>query len=89
MADGDRNIFVYRGGRAPWNVTHVRIDKSVEVIEEGAFFNCEHLVQVETHDGIRRVEAGAFNDCKSLRWLNLKSAVEIGGGAFYRCENLE
>jgi len=59
------------------------------LIEEGAFFNCERLVQVETHDGIRRVEAGAFNDCKSLRWLNLKSAVEIGIEAFRGCGNLE
>jgi len=58
------NIFVYTGGLAPLHVTHVRIDKSVDVIEENAFRDCEHLVQVETHDGIRRVGNWAFYNCK-------------------------
>eukprot|EP00984_Skeletonema_dohrnii_P014904 scaffold6369_cov77-Skeletonema_dohrnii-CCMP3373.AAC.1 len=60
MADGNRDIFVYRGVRAPRNVTHVRIDKSVEVIEDDAFDDCEDLVQVETHNGIRKVGSDAF-----------------------------
>eukprot|EP00986_Skeletonema_menzelii_P008918 scaffold3919_cov227-Skeletonema_menzelii.AAC.4 len=47
-------------------------------------------MQVETHDGIRRVDAsGALYACKSLRRINLKSAVEIENYTFYRCENLE
>eukprot|EP00984_Skeletonema_dohrnii_P005386 scaffold1896_cov86-Skeletonema_dohrnii-CCMP3373.AAC.2 len=87
MADGD--IFVYTGGRAPRHVTHVRIDESVEVIEEEAFEGCEDLVHVETHDGIRRVDRWAFISCKSLRRINLKSVVEIMVQAFYECENLE
>ncbi len=51
--DSDGDIFVYRGGRAPQHVTHVIIDLSVDEIEDNAFFNCQHLVKVETHDGIR------------------------------------
>ena len=85
--DGD-DIFIYRGGRAPRHVTHVRIDKSVEVIDERAFFNCEHLVNVETHDGIRRVGDMAFYNCKLFRRINLKSVVEIGKAAFYGCNKL-
>jgi len=85
---GDRDIFVYRGGRAPRNVTHVRIDKSVEVIEHSAFDGCAHLVQVDTHDGIRKVGNMAFHRCRSLRSIDLRSAVEIGDGAFGGCENL-
>jgi hypothetical protein len=88
MADGDRDIFVYRGVQAPRNVTHVRIDKSVEVIEEHAFFNCEHLVQVETHDGIRKVGSWAFYNCRSLRSINLRSVLEIGDAAFHGCNSL-
>eukprot|EP00984_Skeletonema_dohrnii_P027338 scaffold16860_cov72-Skeletonema_dohrnii-CCMP3373.AAC.3 len=88
MADGDRDIFVYRGGRAPRNVTHVRIDKSVEVIEHQAFEYCEHLVHVETHDGIRKVGQGAFHECRSLRSIDLRSAVEIVNWAFDGCKNL-
>eukprot|EP00985_Skeletonema_marinoi_P022128 scaffold13937_cov146-Skeletonema_marinoi.AAC.6 len=87
--DDGVNVFVYMGGRAPQHVTHVRIDKSVEAIEENAFNGCEHLVQVETHDGIRRVGKGAFRNCESLRRINLKYVVEIGEYAFYECENLE
>ena len=88
-------VFVYMGGQAPQHVTHVLIDESVDVmysldvIEESAFDDCEHLVQVETHDGIREVERGAFIKCKLLRRINLKSVVEIGEDAFYQCENLE
>jgi len=85
--DGD--IFIYRGGRAPRHVTHVRIDKSVEVIEEHVFDGCEQMVHVETHDGIRKVGYMAFYLCLSLRGINLKSAIEIDRAAFYCCRNLE
>eukprot|EP00985_Skeletonema_marinoi_P030810 scaffold34010_cov115-Skeletonema_marinoi.AAC.1 len=83
------NVFVYMGGRAPQHVTHVRIDESVEAIEENAFNGCEHLVQVETHDGIRKVGLWAFYNCRLLRQINLKSVAEISMMAFYECENLE
>ncbi|KAK1738607.1 hypothetical protein QTG54_010637 [Skeletonema marinoi] len=82
-------IYRYRGGRAPQHVTHVVIDKSVEVIEDNAFKDCHHLVQVETHDGIRRVSDKAFFRCKSLRRINLRSVCEVSESAFCRCENLK
>ena len=87
--NGDGDIFIYMGGRAPQHVTHVRIDKSVDEIEEKAFEDCEHLLQVDTHDGIRRVGRRAFWFCESLRQINLKSVVEIYAFAFYSCKNLE
>eukprot|EP00985_Skeletonema_marinoi_P008115 scaffold3618_cov121-Skeletonema_marinoi.AAC.3 len=86
--NGDRDVFVYRGGRAPWNVTHVRIDKSVEVIVDFAFEYCARLVQVDTHDRIRKVGMSAFYGCRSLRSIDLRSAVEICSMAFDGCENL-
>ena len=85
----DNMIFVYRGGRAPMHVTHVRIDRSFDEIEEFAISFCSNLLQVDTHDGIRKVGKKAFSSCKSLPWINLKSAVEIGDSAFWSCENLE
>jgi len=87
--DNDRDIFVYMGGQAPQHVTLVVIDKSVEVIEDNAFNGCEHLVQVETHEGIRRIGDRAFYRCFLLRGINLKSVVEIGMMAFHECKNLE
>eukprot|EP00984_Skeletonema_dohrnii_P019148 scaffold9088_cov117-Skeletonema_dohrnii-CCMP3373.AAC.9 len=87
--DGGRDVFfVYRGGRAPLHVTHVRIDKSVEVIEDLAFEDCEDLMHVETHDGIRKVGKRAFSECESLKSIDLRSVVEIGGDAFEACEFL-
>ena len=87
--DGD--IFVYRGGRAPQHVaiTHVLIDISVSKIEDDAFHGCERLLTVETHDGLRKVGKYAFCGCKSLRQINLKSAVEIERWALEGCVNLE
>ena len=85
--DGD--IFIYRGGRAPRHVTHALIDESVDEIEEEAFADCENLLQVDTHDGIRRIRTCAFSWCTSLRRINLKSAFEIEDWAFNDCDNLE
>ncbi len=79
---------MYRGGRAPQHVTHVLIDKSVDEIEDDAFKNCQRLVKVETHDGIRKVGKNAFYRCTSLPKINLKSAIEIGEEAFCVCVNL-
>ena len=86
---GDGDIFVYRGG-APQhvNVTHVFIDKSVDEIDDYAFWNCKQLLQVDTHDGIRKVGKNAFRENKSLGRINLKSTVEIDMYAFYNCVNL-
>ena len=86
---GDGDIFIYRGGRAPQHITHAYIDESVDEIEEYAFCECEHLVQVETHDGIKKVGKRAFRYCTSLQRINLKSVVEIEEWAFFRCENME
>ena len=87
--DNEDNIFVYRGGQAPQHVTHVLIDKSLDEIEDNAFDSCENLLTVDTHNGLRRVGWNAFQYCKSLKLINLKSAVEIDSWAFYVCEDLE
>eukprot|EP00986_Skeletonema_menzelii_P010706 scaffold5341_cov96-Skeletonema_menzelii.AAC.1 len=70
------------GGRAPLHVTHIRIDKSVDEIEDVAFNSCEKLLQVETHDGIRKVGSMAFWGCRSLR------LETIGNEAFIGCTSL-
>ena len=87
--DFDGDIFIYRGGQAPLHVTHVLIDKSISEIEDEAFWDCENLEQVDTHDGIRRVGKKAFYNCKSLRRIKLKSVIEVDSGAFQCCDNLE
>ena len=87
--DGDGNIFVYRGGRAPQHVTHVLIDTSIDEIEDNAFEDCRQLLQVDTHNGLRKIGRRAFYLCHSLPRINLKSVVEIEECAFYSCVNLK
>ena len=87
--DFDGDIFIYRGGRAPQHVTHVLIDRSIDEIEDKAFWYFENLVQVDTHDGLRKIGKYAFFNCRSLRRINLKSVVEIDEQAFHWCKNLE
>ena len=87
--DFDGDIFVYRGGRSPQHVTHALIDESVDEIEDQAFYDCQRLLKVETHDGLRKIGQRAFCNCRSLRRINLKSAIEIDEYAFYNCKNLE
>ena len=87
---GDGDVFIYRGGRAPQHITHVLIDKSLDEIEIDAFWNCRRqLLQVDTHDGLRKIGKRAFYNCKSLPRINLKSVVEIDKYAFFHCDNLE
>ena len=87
--DGDGDIFVYRGGRAPQHITHALIDKSVYEVADNAFERCQNLLQVDTHDGLRKIGKMAFYKCESLGRINIKSVVEIEEWAFWRCENLE
>ena len=86
--DDDGDIFIYRGGQAP-HVTHARIDKSVDEIEDCAFSGWDRqLLKVDTHDGIRKIGRCAFFYCKTLPRINLKSVVQIDREAFNQCENL-
>ena len=87
--DFDGDVFIYRGGRAPQHITHALIDESVDEIENYAFLRCENLLQVDTHNGLRRIGKYAFCNCTSLGRINLKSVVEIGHSAFEGCKNLE
>jgi hypothetical protein len=83
-------VFVYLGGEqeVPRNVTHVRIDRSVKIIPERAFYQRMNMVSVETHDGIEKVEQRAFYGCTSLRGIKLPGVKEVGYIAFDNCTAL-
>lgn len=90
MADhaADGEIFIYMGGRAPQRVTRVRIDKSVKEIEERAFWNNRRLLEVQMHDGITKVGKLAFNNCQSMRAINLLGVKVVEDEAFYGCRSI-
>ena len=82
---GDGDTFVYRGGQAPQHITHALIDKSIDEIENNAFYRRRNLLTVETHDGLRKIGRHAFCNCISLPRINIKSVVEIEECAFNNC----
>jgi hypothetical protein len=91
MADITTDVFVYtgigEGAVVPRDVARVRIDPSVLVIPERAFFQRCKLETIELHDGIREIGLMAFINCRALREVHLSDEVErIGVNAFAFCE---
>jgi hypothetical protein len=84
------DIFVYLGGEqeVPFDVTHVRIDRSVKIIPELAFHFRQLLVSVETHDDLEKIEEWAFNYCVSLRGIKLPGVRIVEEEAFSNCAAL-
>lgn len=58
-------------------------------IEDGAFSNCESLVEVVICEGVEYIEYSAFADCKNLTTVTIPSSVYgIRSDAFGNCINL-
>jgi hypothetical protein len=88
---GNDDVFIYMGGnqRAPRNVTHIRIHKSVKIISAWAFNGCRNLVSIEMHDGVEIIETQAFCGCTSLIEIKLPGVRVIREWAFHNCTALE
>ena len=75
QADDQEIIYhIYMGGQdvVPRNATHVRVDKSVKVISELAFFRNPNLQSVETHDGVEKIDNFALKIQKQvLEFVNI------------------
>jgi hypothetical protein len=87
----DSVLFQYMaaGMMVPKSVTHATVDPAVEHIPENAFQDCTRLVEVQLHEGLRLIWAGAFRNCMSLPRIHIPSSVtDIGDGAFYSCTGL-
>jgi hypothetical protein len=84
------DIFVYLGGEqeVPFDVTHVRIDRSVKIIPQLEFEGRRELLSVETHDDLEKIEEWAFLCCTSLRGIKLPGVRIVEEGAFYNCKAL-
>jgi hypothetical protein len=90
--DGDDDdVFVYMGGdqEVPEDVTHIRVHKSVKIITARAFYCCIYLVSIEMHHGVEIIEEEAFQDCSSLKRINLAGVRVIEVAAFQYCTALE
>ncbi|KAL7535574.1 hypothetical protein ACHAXR_006584, partial [Thalassiosira sp. AJA248-18] len=90
---GNNDAFLYTGQQVKWSdirdVTHVRVDPSVKVIEKCAFQGCERLIWVELCEGLEAIDERAFARCKGLKHIKIPSSVKkIGNFAFKGCEQL-
>jgi len=93
MADGGGggdDAFIYTGGEqvVPNDVTHVIIDRSINIIPARAFYGRKQLVSVETHDDLERIERHAFDGCHSLKGIKLIGVKVIERMAFHICTDL-
>ena len=85
---GGDEIFVYTGGeqRVPRDVKRVRIAENVDTIVARSFSRCEQLIEVESHDKMKKIEEGAFINCRRLRRVTkMTGLIEIGEYAFCHC----
>ena len=81
MADDNdaTDVFVYMGEGVvvPRDVVRVRIDPSVLVIPEHAFFQRYKLETVEFHDGLLEIGQQAFQFCMALSEARLSMESRV------------
>ena len=72
------------------SLKEIKVPRTVKVIKEGAFYQCDRLKKVELSESVLELETDAFFGCDNLREITLpKSLRIISNGAFSYCESLE
>ncbi|MDY3846386.1 MAG: leucine-rich repeat domain-containing protein [Eubacteriales bacterium] len=66
----------------------ISIPDEVKTLGEKAFEGCSALTGVHLGDGITKIPSYAFNECTSLKTVNLDAVTEFGLYAFNNCKNL-
>jgi hypothetical protein len=87
----DQEIYIYMGageGTVPPGVTHIRVDKSIRVIPEEAFYEHPNLVEFECHGGVERIGGHAFYRCPALKRVKISGVKAVDVAAFLGCESL-
>ena len=71
------------------NIVDYIVPDGYTAISSEVFKNCNKLESITIPDSIKTIEAGAFNEHKTLKRVSLPAGISIGGRAFYHCESLE
>lgn len=78
------------------NMTSVGVSNpfkaGMEVIEDGAFKNCQSLTALltSTYSGLKTIGAHAFENCDTLKGPSIPAGVtSVGEGCFMDCDNLQ
>ena len=83
----------YTFGYSP-KLKNVIFNSDIETLDEGVFFECKQLFNIELTDKIKYINDYAFYNCDSLGTLNstgtidLKSVEHLGSYAFSDCDSL-
>lgn len=65
-------------------------DSKLRVIDEGAFFQCENLRNIEFNENLEEIRKDAFKNCSVLASIFIPNSVYyIGVDAFYGCYLLD
>ena len=66
------------------------IQDGIEVIKEGAFYNCEKLKEIILPETLKLIKRGAFENCEKLTSINLpERLIGICDIAFKGCKKLK
>jgi hypothetical protein len=61
----------------------------VDTIGEGAFADCNNLIDIELPESVKSIEDDAFYSCKGLKKVGFSGSLKkIGYGAFSYCDSL-
>jgi len=70
--------------------TDYTVPDEIKIIDEWAFRECKHLVNILLPESLEFILAFAFEKCKKLKTVTLPMNLQfIGELAFYECPNLE
>ena len=70
-------------------VGEILLPESLESVGEGAFYNCDSIIEVVFPESFERVGNYAFYTCDNLFRIICPSSIDyIGYGAFARCYNM-
>jgi len=82
------HVYLYKGGPVPPHVTHIRIDKSIQLIPSDIFSESD-VQEVEMHNGVYKIAGLAFYNCRCLERISGATGVRVvDEGAFYGCRRL-
>ncbi len=94
-AEGGNNIvrFTYTGAEGEiidsGEATHIFVHKDVSFVRAWAFLHYDIIVEIICHNGVERIEKGAFCECPNLRRVIMPGVKIVEAQAFGECPALE
>ena len=69
---------------------HIVVPGDITCIDDGAFYKCETITDVEIPEGVIQIGNSAFSMCSKLEKVTLPDSVTIiESSAFYGCEKMK